>query len=151
MNSNRDRYEITVENIGRPFESEAEKDSIFHFGRRGSNNKKQGSGLGLFLTQQIAKAHGGNVTCETERLSEFNWTLLHLYIKYFELKSLRLCKDEKLYYQLMQESKVKQDDIKKYITKEIEDNAFTPMYVHQNIRSGTARFKFTFWIPYDGD
>ncbi len=151
LNSNRDRYEITVENIGRPFESEAEKDSIFHFGRRGSNNKKQGSGLGLFLTQQIAKAHGGNVTCETERLSEFNWTLLHLYIKYFELKSLRLCKDEKLYYQLMQESKVKQDDIKKYITKEIEDNAFTPMYVHQNIRSGTARFKFTFWIPYDGD
>lgn len=151
LNSDRNRYEIIVENIGRPLENESEKDSIFRFGKRGSNNKKKGSGMGLFLTQQIAKAHGGDVTCEAERLSEFNWTLLHLYIKYYESKSIRLCKDEELYHQLMLEAKIKQADIKNYITGEIEDNAFTPMYVNQNIRSGTARFKFTFSIPYDGN
>lgn len=151
LNSDRNRYEIVVENIGRPLENESEKDSIFQFGRRGSNNKKKGSGMGLFLTRQIAKAHGGDVTCETERLSKFNWALLRLYMKYFESKNLRLCKDEKLYYQLMLELKMKQADIQNYITSEIEDNAFTPVYVHQNIRSGTARFKFTFSIPYDGN
>lgn len=151
LNRDCDRYEIIVENIGRPLENESEKDSIFRFGRRGSNNQKKGSGMGLFLTQQIAKAHGGDVTCETERLSEFNWTLLYLYIKYFESKSIRLCKDEELYHQLIWESKIKQADIKNYITGEIEDNAFTPMYVNQNIRSGTARFKFIFSIPYDGN
>lgn len=151
LNSDRNRYEIIVENIGRPLDNESEKDSIFRFGKRGSNNKKKGSGMGLFLTQQIAKAHGGDVTCEAERLSEFNWTLLHLYIKYFESKSIWLCKDEELYHQLMLEAKMKQADIKNYITGEIEDNAFTPMYVNQNIRSGTARFKFTFSIPYDGN
>lgn len=151
LNSDCNRYEIIVENIGRPLENESEVDSIFRFGRRGSNNKKEGSGLGLFLTKQIAKAHGGDATCEMEKLSEFDWTLLGLYMKYFESKSIRmLCKDEELYRQLMLEWEIKQDDIKNYITGEI-NNEFTPMYVHQNIRSGTAKFKFIFWIPYVDD
>lgn len=152
LSSDQKRYQIIVENIGRPLQNDAEADRIFDFGKRGSNNKKDGSGLGLFLTRQIAKAHGGDVFCETEKLSDYNWSLLRLYMEYYESRSIRnLCNDEELYHKLKQEWEIKRDTINKYVTKEIPHTAFTPMYVHMHIRSGTAKFKFTFWIPCDND
>ncbi|MCM1230986.1 MAG: ATP-binding protein [Ruminococcus flavefaciens] len=152
LNLEQNQYQIIVENIGRPLKDEAEAEKLFAFGQRGSNNRTEGSGLGLFLTRQIADAHDGGVTCETEKLSEFDLTLVHLYIHYFETKKIRtLCSDENLYNRLRQELKEKQSEIEQSITREIKENPFTPMYVNQNIMRGTARFKFTFWIPYQKD
>lgn len=152
LNRENDRYEIVVENIGSPLKDDLEVEKIFNFGRRGSNNQKDGSGLGLFLTKQIADAHDGGVMCETEKLSEFDWTLIHLYIEYFETKRIRsLCNDEDIYNQLKLELEEKRNEIGYYIENEIRSNPFTPMYVNQNIMRGTARFKFTFWVPYYKD
>ena len=149
LNKECNRYEITVENLGLPLKNKAEKEEIFQFGKRGSNNEKEGNGLGLFLTKQIAKVHGGDVICETKELSKYNWGLIQLYIKYYENKNIRqLCKDENLYYSLKKELTEKEGEISRCIVHSIPDTDFTPMYVHQNILSGTARFKFTFWIPH---
>ncbi len=150
VNKEKSQYEITVENIGMPLKDKSEEDKIFQFGRRGSNNKKEGSGLGLFLTRQIAKAHGGDVTCEMKKLSKYNWALVERYIQYYkDKKNIRqLCKNKDIYEELEKELKEKGAEISKYIGKAISDNPFTPMYVNQNILRGTAKFKFTFWIPY---
>lgn len=149
LNKEYNRYEITVENLGAPLKNEAEREEIFQFGKRGSNNKKEGNGLGLFLTRQIARAHGGDVICETEKLSAYNWALIQLYTKYYENKNIRhLCKDEDLYNSLKKELTEKEDEISRCIAYHIPDTDFTPMYVQQNILSGTARFKFIFWVPH---
>lgn len=149
LNKKCNRYEIIVENLGVPFKNEAEKKTIFQFGRRGSNNEKEGSGLGLFLTKQVAKAHDGDVICEIEKLSQYNWGLIQLYIKYYHDKNVRnLCKNKELCRHLERELKEKEEEISKYAVGNIPDNAFTPMYVNQNILKGTAKFRFTFWIPY---
>lgn len=149
LNQEKNRYEIIVENLGMPLKYEDEKDKIFEFGKRGSNNKKEGSGLGLFLTRQIAKAHGGDVCCKIEKLSEYNWALVELYIQYYKDKSIRnLCKNKEVYECLEKESEENRSKISKIIVKHIPDNAFTPMYVNQNILRGTAQFTFIFWIPY---
>lgn len=149
LNRKTNRYEITVENLGTPFKDKVEEKEIFRFGRRGSNNKKEGSGLGLFLTRQIAKAHGGDVLCKMDIVSEYNWALVKLYIKYYQDKNIRnLCKNETIFENLKKELEEKENEISQYIVKKIPDNPFTPMYVNQNILRGTAKFKFTFWIPY---
>lgn len=152
LNRGHSRYEIIVENLGSSLKNDSEAETLFHFGKRGSNNKKAGSGLGLFLTKQIAKAHGGDVSCEVEKLSEFNWTLMRLYLEFYEAKNIKnLCKDENLYRQIKQEWEEKQNEISQVIVKEMKNNAFTPMYVDQHIQIGTTRFKFTFWIPHYRD
>lgn len=145
------RYEITVENLGMPFDREEDVEEIFQFGKQGTNNKKEGNGLGLFLTKKIAEAHGGGVDCKMEKLSEYNWGLIHLYIEYYDQQKSRiLCNDEKLYSNLKKELEEKKDMISQYIKDCILETEFTPMYVHQNILKGTARFTFRFWIPYMG-
>ncbi len=149
LNEDKTKYEIVVKNIGMPFKSQDEVDEIFEYGVRGSNNEKEGSGLGLFLTRQIALGHGGNAECKVERLSKYNWSLMQLYIDFYEDNKIRnLCKDKELYEELKIEWESKKDDIRKNIVREIPRTAFTPMYVHQNIRRKTAQFIFTFWIPY---
>ncbi len=149
LNRTENRYEIIVENLGAPLKSENEAKTIFQYGQRGSNNEKEGNGLGLFLTKQIAKAHRGDVFCQTETLSPYNWGILQLYIKYFEgEKSRSLCNDEQLYLELKKEWKEKQREISHYSAGSMQETDFTPLYVHQNILNGTAKFKFTFWIPY---
>lgn len=149
LNKDKTRYEIVVKNIGMPFKSPDEVDKIFEYGMRGSNNEKEGSGLGLFLTRQIAVGHGGDAECEVERLSDYNWSLMQLYIIFYEDDKIRnLCKDEELYKELKEEWESKKDDIRNNIVREIPRTSFTPMYVHQNIRQKTAQFTFTFWIPY---
>lgn len=143
------RYEITVENLGVPFDSEKDVKDIFNFGKQGTNNKKEGSGLGLFLTKKIAEAHGGDVYCKMEKLSEYNLSLIRLYIKFFEThRSRNLCNNENLYRNLKKEYDEKKDIISQYTADCISVTEFTPMYVNQNILKGTARFTFKFWIPY---
>ncbi len=149
LNSDKTRYEITVKNIGHPL-SEDEKETIFEYGRRGSNNKKDGSGLGLFLTRQIALAHGGDVECDIKWLSEYNWSLVRPYMSLYEDRNVRyFCKDRELYGELEKEWREKQQEIEKCIVREVPHNAFSAMYVQQNIRNGTAEFTFTFWLPHE--
>lgn len=149
LNEDKTKYEIVVKNIGMPFKSQDEVDKIFEYGVRGSNNEKEGSGLGLYLTRQIALGHGGNVACEMLKLSEYNWSLIQLYIDFYEDEKVRnLCKDTKLYEELKKEWNSKKNDIRKNIICKIPRTSFTPMYVHHNIRQGTSQFTFTFWIPY---
>lgn len=149
LNDDKTRYEIIVKNIGMPFESPDEVNSIFEYGVRGSNNEKEGSGLGLFLTRQIAVGHGGNAVCEMKELSKYNWSLIQLYIDFYEDEKVRnLCKDTELYEELKIVWESKKNDIQKSIVREIPRTSFTPMYVHQNIWQKTAQFTFTFWIPY---
>ncbi len=151
LNDAHDRYELIVENYGGPFDDISEVEDVFNFGVRGSNNKKVGSGLGLFLSKQIALAHGGDIICEMEKLSDFNWTLIRLYIYFYESRrSRQFCNDDTLYGRLREEWTKKETEISRCIAIELEDNAFTPLYVHQNILNGTAKYRFTFWIPYDG-
>lgn len=148
LNADKTRYEITVKNISHPI-SENEERTIFEYGRRGSNNKKNGSGLGLYLTRQIALAHGGNVECKTEKLSDYNWSLLRAYIELYKDKNINyFCKDQELYEKLMKEYDEKRAEIEKCIVREVPLNAFSAMYVQQNIKYGTAEFEFTFWLPH---
>lgn len=149
LNKDKTRYEIVVKNIGMPFKSQDEIDKIFEYGVRGSNNEKEGSGLGLYLTRQIALGHGGDAECEVERLSDYNWSLMQFYMDFYKNDKIRsLCKDEELYEELKKEWESKKDDIRNNIVREIPRTSFTPMYVHQNIRQGTAQFTFKFWVPY---
>lgn len=149
LNDDKTRYEIIVKNIGMPFKSPDEVDKIFEYGMRGSNNEKEGNGLGLYLTRQIALGHEGNAECEMEKLSKYNWSLIQFYIDFYEDDKIRnLCNDTELYEELKKEWESKKDDIQKNIVRKIPRTSFTPMYVHQNIRQGTAQFTFKFWVPY---
>ena len=148
LSADKNRYEIIVKNVGHPLSEQEQKD-IFEYGRRGSNNRKGGSGLGLYLTKQIAMAHGGNVEFHMEPLSEYNWSLVELYMYFYEDKNIRyLCKDQALYDKLKEEWKLKKVEIEKYVVRKIPHNEFSSMYVQQNIKHGTADFTFIFWIPY---
>lgn len=147
LSDDKTRYEIVVKNISYPI-SKDEENMIFEYGRRGSNNQKAGSGLGLYLTRQIALAHGGNVYCNVKKLSDYNWFLLRAYIQLYEDKNISyFCKDQTLYEILKEEWDKKNPEITKYIVREFHRNAFSAMYVQQNIRRGTAEFTFTFWLP----
>lgn len=148
LNADKTKYEIRVKNIGHPI-SEEEKNTILEYGKRGSNNEKKGSGLGLYLTRQIALAHGGDVECKVKKLSDYNWSLVEAYIKLFEDRNLKhFCKKEELYEKLRKEWGEKKSEIEKCIVRKIPRNAFSPMYVQHHIRQGTAEFEFTFWLPY---
>lgn len=148
LSNDKTRYEITVRNIGHPL-SKDELDTIFEYGRRGSNNKKDGSGLGLYLTKQIAVAHEGNVECDMTPLSKYSWPLIRLYMDLYNDKNVKhLCKDPALYEDLEKEWQSKKTEIERYVVCEIPHNEFSAMYVHQNIKNGTAEFKFTFWLPH---
>lgn len=150
LNTDKTRYEIIVKNIGMSFKSPEEVNTIFEYGKRGSNNEKEGSGLGLYLTRQIALGHKGDAECKMKELSKYNWSLIRLYIDFYEDEKVRnLCKDKELYEKLKKEWDTKKVEIKKSIVREIPRTIFTPMYVHQNIRQGTTQFTFKFWIPYE--
>lgn len=149
LNNDKTKYEIIVKNIGSSFQSPGEVNIIFEYGKRGSNNEKEGSGLGLYLTRQIALGHGGDVECEMVELSIYNWSLIQLYIDFYEDKNVKnLCKDKVLYEELKKEWELNKDEIQRNFICEIPRTSFTPMYVHQNIRRGTTQFTFRFWIPY---
>jgi signal transduction histidine kinase len=64
----RDEVWIEVRNGG-VIEEEAERASLFEPFRRGHRGKvaRSGLGLGLYIVAQIAKAHGGSVSCQAER------------------------------------------------------------------------------------
>ena len=148
LNKEKERYEITVKNIGHTI-AENECDLIFEYGKRGSNNKKEGSGLGLYLTKRIAKDHGGDVELSMNKLSDYDWSMLEMYIKAHDDKNNEsFCKDDILYHKLLEELKEKKSKIHEIIVNSKEYNTLSSINAHGNINKGTTEFKFTFWIPY---
>jgi len=78
-------YEFSVTNYSSPIEKTQQKE-IFKFGKLGNNqqnakNVKEGSGLGLYISRNIAVAHGGALTVDessSEALFEYNIPFLLL-------------------------------------------------------------------------
>jgi signal transduction histidine kinase len=64
LTGHRDAVEIAVENGG-PAIPPRERALLFDPFRRGSAQTRRGLGLGLFIVQQIARAHGGDVEVES--------------------------------------------------------------------------------------
>ncbi len=147
LNNDKSKYEIIVKNLAHSFNennTHDESEKIFEYGKRGSNNEKEGSGLGLYLTKKIAQAHGGDVECITKKISDYDISLIDLYIKYFD-ENKKSCSDKKIYEEIKQEIIDIEDD---YIISPLPENAFTPLYVNGNICKGTTEFTFIFWVPY---
>jgi signal transduction histidine kinase len=73
-----DRLACDVHNVGPPIPALAQP-HIFHpFRERGDNSRGSGGlGLGLFITREILKAHGGEITVHSSDLSgtTFRWSI----------------------------------------------------------------------------
>lgn len=71
-----DEFKLSVINGGKKI-PEAEMEHLFKpFYRKGSGNVKQGLGLGLFISSEIAKAHGGKlVPHSTDEETSFTFTM----------------------------------------------------------------------------
>jgi signal transduction histidine kinase len=71
------RVDVTVDNHGKPIASEVLA-TLFDPFRRGTSRliRDRGLGLGLYIVDQIAKAHGGSVTVRSdEAMTRFNVSL----------------------------------------------------------------------------
>lgn len=147
-NREENRYEIIVRNLAHPFKDKSEETAIFGFGKRGSNNEKQGNGFGLYLTKRIAQAHGGDVICKMSPVSKYDISTMELYLKYYKDKQNKgICDDENTFRAIERELSQKGEKIKSLMVKPLHENIFTPMYVNNNIYKGTAEFTFIFWVP----
>lgn len=71
-----DEFKLSVINGGKKI-PEAEMEHLFKpFYRKGSGNVKQGLGLGLFISSEIAKAHGGKLVAHsTDEETSFTFTM----------------------------------------------------------------------------
>jgi signal transduction histidine kinase len=66
-----DAFTLSVENHGTAI-SPAAMERLFQPFARGSGNRREGLGLGLFIASEIARAHHGELTAEsTDRLTRF--------------------------------------------------------------------------------
>jgi len=72
------RSVLTVTNFGRRIDC----DKPFELGRRGENTAGvEGTGIGLFHSERIAKAHEGSIKPYCEDISQFNIPLIEEYLK----------------------------------------------------------------------
>ena len=55
-------FEMSVTNLGKPLSEENLKTMFEPFKREKNNPSKQGLGLGLYISSEIARAHGGSLT-----------------------------------------------------------------------------------------
>ncbi len=146
LNDRKDAYQFIVTNYGRSLTDE-EIDKIFDYGYRGSNNNEaNGSGLGLYLSREIAKAHGGSLTVITEKVSDYDVSCLYLYsempekFQNFEMGEIiieELSRIEKTKYSL---------EIKK---PNFNNQSFTPYLIRRYLSTGTTKYSFVLSIPYD--
>lgn len=146
LNDQKDAYQLIVTNYGRTL-LEDEIDRIFDYGFRGSNhNETNGSGLGLYLSREIAKKHGGNLTVETEKVSDFDVSCLYLYSEIpekFQVAEVREIIDEEL-------NRLKKKQYSFEIKKpNFTNQSFTPYLIRRYLSTGTMRYQFILSIPYD--
>lgn len=146
----KNKYILEVINYAAPLHEEEEK-LIFNYGYSGKNHHEKGSGLGLYISNEIAKRHEGELTVEQEIISNFNVPLLQLYnenmspnmfsLDMFEKVKAEICR-------LKQPAPNNQPSAWSHILGEpIPQNPFTDLYIKQNIEKPTARIKFTLSIP----
>ncbi len=148
--ADKNKYVLEVINYASPL-SQEDKKLIFNYGYSGKNHSEKGSGLGLYISKEIAKRHGGELTVEQEIISDFNVPLLLLYTK-DTLKSLF---SVELYNEVQAEierlkipkENGRPNDWIQIIGDPIPQNPFTPLYIRQNLKNKTARIKFTLTIP----
>lgn len=80
--SNAEILEITVANAGKPIPSEIQERLFQPFFRGEPSARKEGLGLGLYIASEIARAHGGTLTVNSDEVetrftfrmpSDLNW------------------------------------------------------------------------------
>ncbi|MBR3768705.1 MAG: hypothetical protein IKL10_10785 [Clostridia bacterium] len=146
LNEQKDAYQLIVTNYGRQLREE-EINSIFDYGFRGSNNNEaNGSGLGLFLSKEIANAHNGNLTVETEKISDYDVSCLYLYSEMpekFQNREIRKAIEEEL--NRLKESKFSYD----FEIPKLNNQSFTPYLIKRYLNTGTMKYKFILSIPYE--
>ena len=148
LNDRKDAYQLIVTNYGRALREE-EINKIFDYGYRGSNNNEaNGSGLGLYLSKEIAKAHGGSLTVEIEKVSDYDVSCLYLYSEMpekFQSPEIRDIIEEEL-------NCLEQTDYFYEIKKpEFSNQSFTPYLIKRYLNTGTTKYRFILSVPYDKD
>ena len=146
LNDRKDAYQLIVTNYGRAIR-EDEIDKIFDYGFRGSNhNNANGSGLGLYLSREIAKEHGGRLTVETEKISDYDVSCLYLYSEMPDrFQSPEIRDDIKKELFRLKETKYSAEIEK----PQFNNQSFTPYLIRQYLNTGTLKYKFILAIPYD--
>lgn len=146
LNDRKDAYQLIVTNYGRAIR-EDEIDRIFDYGFRGSNhNEANGSGLGLYLSQEIAKEHDGELTLEVENVSDYDVSCLYLYSEMperFQTPEIKNNVAEEL-------NRLKETKYFIEIEKpQFNNQSFTPYLIRRYLNTGTIKYKFVLTIPYD--
>lgn len=146
LNEQKNAYQLIVSNYGRSI-SEEEINSIFDYGFRGSNNNEaNGSGLGLYLSKEIAKKHNGELTLEVEKVSDYDVSCLYLYSEMPEkFQSSEIAEDINKELFRLKESKYSTEIEKPYFSNQ----SFTPYLITRYLNTGTVKYKFVLSIPYD--
>ncbi len=146
LNEEKKAYQLIVTNYGRSLKDE-EIDKIFDYGFRGSNNNEaNGSGLGLYLSREIAKAHGGSLTVVPKKISNYDVSCLYLYSEMPEkFQSSEIAEDISKELLSLKESKYSAEIRKPHFSNQ----SFTPYLIRRYLNTGTVKYKFVLSIPYD--
>lgn len=146
LNDRKDAYLFIVTNYGRAIRDD-EKDRIFDYGFRGSNhNESSGSGLGLYLSKEIAKEHGGELTLEVEKVSDYDVSCLYLYSEMperFQSAEIKNIIENEI--NRLKETKYSAEIEKPHFSNQ----SFTPYLIRRYLNTGTVKYKFILAIPYD--